>query len=213
MPPTIDQLNALQHFASTSWALWSDQFDAAGCVEANRAQILPFMQEHIQQLRTEVVFLGLNRSQGNLVEDFHPFFNFHTVPHRGDRTLKDYLQNHHLANLTGGYMTDLNSIEVNANGNQVNADRNDFNIFTQQLNILASRTFTIVCFGGRVFRQLLGFLNLKQSDAAGLPHNILHVRTVWNQIQLDIHRVHHYSDRGYNHYHVLQLAAQLGHLN
>jgi hypothetical protein len=213
MPPTIQQLNALQPFASASWALWSEHFDQPDCIEQHRASISTFMHDNIQHLKTDVVFLGLNRSRGNQVADFHPFCNFHTVAHRGDRTLKDYLQNHNLTNLIGAFMTDLDSIEVNANGNQINADLNDFAIFAQQLDILASQGFKIICFGGRVFRQLLGFLNLRKRDAQILPHDILHIHAQRNHAQLEIFQVYHYSDRGYNHFHVLQLAAQLGHLN
>lgn len=213
MPPNMNQIQQLQNYVAASWALWSENFNNPGCLEANRQNILPFMQQNLQQLKTDTILLGLNRAPGVLGAAFQPFHNFHGVPHRGDRTLKHYIQDNNLANLVGAYMTDLNSVVVNANGNQVNADLNDLQIIMQQLAILRGDFFTVICFGTKSFQLLLGLLNLNQADANQLQHNILHIETVRDAMHLNIFRVWHYTDRGYNHLNVLQLAAQLAHLN
>jgi hypothetical protein len=207
---TTDKINTLANFPSASWAVWSDDFGRADCIEATPDNIYEFILGKAVSLKDSIVFLGLNRSR---VATSHRYQNFHAVGHRGDHTLKRYIQEEGLCNLHGGYMTDLNATDVTPNGNDVRVAQADISQLVEQLRILGQSSFKVICFGNRTFEALAKGLGCGRRMITSLDVDILTFCSCVQRITLEVFSVWHYSNRGYNNRKVIELNAQLDYLN
>lgn len=59
-----ERVKRIRHsYPWASWAIWDDEFPDWVCVENTRDEMADFIIEHSDQLTTDVVMLGLNRSE------------------------------------------------------------------------------------------------------------------------------------------------------
>lgn len=142
-------------YPETSWALWSREFPDPGCVEETPTEVAPFLVEHHEELISDVVFLGLNRS----ADLEAPLTNFHAPfkqPHN-DYYLKEFVQDAGLTRLLGGFMTDLVD-KVEPDSTSVSVTGSDGDQLFDQLELLGADRYHIVCFGNKVFEGLTDYL-------------------------------------------------------
>jgi hypothetical protein len=215
--PTTQQYQQLANFPMSSWAYWSVDFDDPNSLEANGADIYPFLLQNRTVMKCQNVFLGINRSEGRLQHQVHLYQNFHTVNHAGDLTLKFYLQELSLPNLLGSFMTDL-SDEVNNSAVNVNIYPHHIEILLEQLQILNCNEYKVMCFGTKCFDSLVSGLNLNRQNINILPPNIRTINTLVMltnglNVRLNIFGLWHYSCRGGNHRNIIELRKQLIALN
>jgi hypothetical protein len=102
---------ALRHFPTTSWAIWSENGDCS----------VEFFRKRIDQLHGRAAIVGLNRSEPWLEGLIDHMRNFHAPGHQGDRRLKRHIQDAGLKNIQGCLMTDV-SDEIKTNSGEVVVD-------------------------------------------------------------------------------------------
>ena len=106
-----------------SWAIWDQNFPKSPCVCDGPGRIIGWMNEGITRLTPKVIFLALNPTVilTNNYESFH--FPLSRAPNSRDVKLKNLLdgltkrvgaKNNQLS---GGFMTDLDSIKAPTKGN------------------------------------------------------------------------------------------------
>lgn len=191
---SIDQerFDTLAEYPTASWALWSDDFPDEGCIEDDPTAVREFLAGQREQLRPDVVFLGLNAS-GELKA---PLWNFHGVGRNGlgggkDRYLKEFIQDAELSQLSGGYMTDLSSDEDPESKN-VTVTADDYERFAEQLRLLGGDRHTVIAFGNDAFNALADHIGATEdSDAISLRT----FRDDFAGRELEVYRVYHYSYR------------------
>lgn len=195
---TEEILHKLNRYSTSSWAIWNESGDHS----------LPFFVTNIEKLKNNIVFLGLNRS-GIHREGFGNFQNFHARGHRGDAELKKLIQDQNLTNLVGGYMTDLSEIfETNSKKVQIDTVASGKKL-EEQFEILASGNFTVICFGGDVFKEMLSFYKSEAYPRYGMDFT-----RIDRKYQLEVFKVYHYSLIGFNNKNVKEkLPIQLSAIN
>lgn len=191
-------LTKLQAFPTSSWALWNEKGDDS----------LEFFFGNINRLRNNVVFLGLNRS-GKTRPSFSNFMNFHKKGHQGDMQLRRLLQGQNLTNLLGAYMTDLSEV-FETNSKNVRIDNNASGArLNEQLEILNSNEFTLITFGGDVFKEVLTYYSVNKETRLGMDY-----ARVDGKHRMQIFKVYHYSMNGFNNRNVTEkLPFQLKAIN
>ncbi|MFL6230347.1 MAG: hypothetical protein ACJ741_16365 [Pyrinomonadaceae bacterium] len=200
----------MAEFTSASWAIWSNEFNQLNCLEAQPQNILPFILRNTDRLNPAVVFLGLNRSRSGASYSFQ---NFHAMRHTGDFTLKRYIQEGNPVNLRGGFMTDINARDVSPTGSDVAVSVEDVEHFKEQFQVLDQSSFKVICFGNQAFSALVNGLGCERKELLCLDASVLMLRSRLLGRTLDIFRVWHYSNRGYNSKNVAELKQQLAYLN
>lgn len=144
-----EQFEGLAKFKTTSWAIWTNEFNRKGCTEGMHGQPKEFFNKNISILKNNVILLGLNQSgnpnktKNEDIKEISSMRNFHTVGHKGDLCLKETIKK--LDNIWGAYMTDLSDV-VNSDAKKVIITDEDINLFIKKLTILSANNFHVVCF-------------------------------------------------------------------
>lgn len=221
---TQQQFDGLaNHSTNSSWAIWSDDFDAPGCIEATPNNVYTFLSEQRAELKDDVLLLGLNPST-NVLPICH---NFHYVG-SNDRTLKDAI-GHGL--LRGAYMTDI-SPKVAGSAREI-AYRSDvlrhWRILNKQIRELTESQFlprhlTVICMGKTTTEM---FMRLLAGEArvlvwpgrypmAGWRHIALrepdHPQVAEYLLRVRVFGVAHYADKRHPRY-IAALPDQLNRTN
>ncbi|GHV45783.1 hypothetical protein AGMMS49546_32430 [Spirochaetia bacterium] len=152
-----DQFDKLSNFKTASWAIWSSSFNIKGCDEDSNNGPKTVIFNHINELKNNIILLGLNRSGNAIKAAGLPkkiFSNFHCVPHRGDKLLKETISDGKLLNISGAYMTDLSEIIKGKAALVKISIKQAKKLFEKQLNILNSPVFNIICWGDDVFKHI-----------------------------------------------------------
>ena len=195
---TLSQLRRLRQYPTSSWAIWN-----TACEDS-----LQFFEDNVGKLRSDVVFVGLNRSLDRR-EWTNNFQNFHKVGHQGDAALKRNIQGQQLTRLIGGYMTDLSEVFEARSGEVAIDILAAGNRLEEQLSILQASRPNIVCFGERVFKCLCKFYGVTRAKRDGIE-----CASVNGARPRFLFRVYHYSMNGYNNKNVVErLPNQLTTLN
>jgi len=189
------QMNKLAAFETASWALWSPEFNKRQCLEAKPHLIRDYLAKRIDELKNNVVLIGLNRSFNEKkaarasLQAYPTFANFHAASHSGDGLLKETIGS--LPNLQGAYMSDL-CLDMQSKSAKVNInEKAAMRRLNEQLRILGGASFHIVCFGASVFRFLA---TLQSLTAEALEHGVLRIDlSVRPGQQLLCYKVIHYS--------------------
>ena len=188
---------------TSSWAIWDNK-------DTNDIE---FFKRNYSKLHSRVIICGLNRSSkiNNYINI--PFKNFHTPNHRGDKRLKEFIQDEQLENIIGAYMTDL-SLTIETNSNQVNITHIDINNFLTQINKLDNHNKrTIICIGDKTFNSLCKELNIipsiKKYEANLKKFTINYNNEIWT-----IYRIWCHSNYGiFQHKADIELKQQLKIIN
>ena len=196
MAISIQQFDSLLKIDTASWAIWSDNFNKNGCTESKPENIKGFLKSHIVDLKQNVVLLGLNRSNNvrlkssrNKKSSF-PYSNFHAKGHAGVGLLKSVVTR--LSNLYGAYMTDL-FLDLQSDSTKVNIEQTKtFEYFVNQLDILGSTYFHIVCFGNKVFS---AFQALSSNQPVVIPNSdgVMNLQLSICGKRLNCYKAIHYS--------------------
>lgn len=191
-------------YPTSSWALWSSEFPAEGCIEEDPEEFYEFIKRNRDRLRPSVVLLSLNPST-HLPSNYQ---NFHsTAPkHRNDQ-FRDFVEE---ADLEGAYMTDLVERIVDADSGNVDPTLDDVENFLQQLNCLDQRTYHVLCYHEKVFQALMDFCDSRERD---LDHDIRAFSAVKDSLRLNCYRVWFHANWGANRDKVEELQKQMTYLS
>ena len=196
MAISIQQFDSLLEIETASWAVWSDDFNKNGCIESKPENIKDFLREHISDLKQNVVLIGLNRAsrkRSKVSSDdklSFPYSNFHTKGHAGDGLLKKVVSV--LNNISGAYMTDL-SLDLQSDSSKIKIEQTKaFEYFVNQLDILGSTYFHIVCFGSKVF-ETFNVLTEDRSIIIPNSNGVMNLQLNLSGKQLSCYKVIHYS--------------------
>lgn len=188
----------------SSWAIWPDEE-----VESYRE----FFIENISRLNPNVIFLGLNRFGGKKNrsgnEGIADCSNFHKRGHRGDAFHKNEIPR--LEKLSGGFMTDIVS-EIESFSSKVVSNQEEIDRFIDTLVKFNKEEITIICFGDKCYK----FLNDRLIEGTKSKQEnigLLHHRTSYKNVNLNIYRVWHYSNWGKFEDKLVQLREQLCEIN
>lgn len=191
-------------FNISSWAIWSDRFPKRGCVEEYPDNLVEFIEDKVDELRPEVVFLGLNPSTDTQEEQEGRYTNFHSpsLEHR-DGDLRITVEE---SRFTGAYMTDL-SAEPTPDSGEIGSDDIDILPLNDQFELLGEDHFRVICFGRKVFELLKGHWDISHEE---LEESIRWFRPPVEKWTADFYSVYHYSqpDGSYTE----KLRDQLEHL-
>ena len=194
---TETQMNELRNFPTSSWAVWPEE----------PTDLLEFMTQQRPLLRSDVVFLGLNRS-GQPREWENRYQNFHTAGHQGDAQIKKIVQDGALNAILGGYMTDLCDV-FETDSAKVRPELSSAGrTLEEQLAILGSAHLHIICFGATTYRSLRAFYHAKKLATS----NVISSRATLDDgvSTRTLYGVNHYAMNGFNNRHVLnRLPGQL----
>ena len=190
----------------SSWAIWDDAFPDGECIETNSCSLVEFMLTHHKKLTSDVVLLGLNRS-----DDLPgPFANFHAPTRKHfDYRLKETIQDGGLDRLPCAYMTDLVD-EIDSESHHIEETPDDAALLLEQLDLLGGRSFEVICFGNKPFQGLVDYFNLAVEEG---PHEILLATVKVGAKRLNIYRVWFYGLYGANQQKVPVFKAQLQYLH
>ncbi len=176
---SAQQFQALRRYPTSSWAVWNE----------NGSDDLAFFERQLHRLKADVVFVGLNRSGPQRVED-NQFQNFHLPGHRGDLVLRRALQNQNLQFLLGAYMTDLSAVfETDSRKVTIDIERSG-DLLEEQIAVLGGTNVALICFGDLAFRSLAAFYGATVCPTGSLKRATAHER--------DVFGVYHYSMNGFN---------------
>lgn len=138
-----------------SWAVWDEAFPDGDCVEETPEELVDFVRDRADDLTTDVVLLGLNRSDDLPA----PFANFHAPTRKHyDYRLKETIQDGGLERLHGAYMTDLVD-EIDADSNAVQVSDEDVTLLMDQLQVLGTDAVYVLCFGNKPFDGLVQYFD------------------------------------------------------
>jgi hypothetical protein len=144
-----EKFDALSKYPTSSWAIWTEEFNKKGCLEGDSGQPKKYFIENMSLLKNNIILLGLNPSGDpkkiKADQEYWSMRNFHKVGHKGDNCLKETIKNKNLNNIYGAYMTDL-SDEINTFAKQVIIKKEHIDIFLSKLEILDTNNFHIVSF-------------------------------------------------------------------
>ena len=212
-------LKKLAKIESASWAIWSDNFGYPDCIEQNTNNIYEFIVDNKNKLKRNIIFLGLNRSGVKLKNKdksnapIAPFHNFHLPNKKGDRNLYKFIQKNKMNALLGAYMTDLNTKKVDPKSGNVKINNGDRDVLLNQLNILGTTSCKVICFMPKTFNCLLGLLKHKQHNPTAIAHKIKYASVVYNEYNIEVFGVWHYSNWGKYKYKLEELENQLRYIN
>lgn len=189
-----------------SWAVWDDEFPEGDCVEKKPDEVADFIVDRSEDLRTDVVMLGLNRA-----EDLPaPFVNFHSPSGKHyDNRLKEFIQDGGLTRLQGAYMTDL-ADEVDPDSSNVTVTEEDAQLFEEQLSQLSQEEIHVICFGNKTFQGLIDYYDVEESS---IEPEIRYASVDRREFVLHLYRVWFYGLYGALQSKVKTVEKQLGHLN
>ena len=194
------------HYPWSSWAVWDDDFPDGNCVEKTPARVADFIVDHSDDLRTNVVMLGLNRS-GDLPA---PFVNFHSPSgNHYDYRLKEFIQDGGLTRLQGAYMTDLVD-QIDPDSSNITVTDDDAQLFEEQLDRLNEDEFHVICFGNKPFQGLIDYYGLGESS---FEPEIRYATLDRSDFDLHLYRVWFYGLYGANQSKVEIVDKQLEFLN
>lgn len=193
-------------FPWASWAVWDDSFPDGDCVEDHPKQLVEFVRTRIEQLTTDVVLLGLNRSDDLST----PFENFH-APTRThyDYRLKETIQDQGLQRLQGAYMTDLVD-EVDSDSHRIDVTEDDADVLLSQLRLLGNSEYHVVCFGNKPFDALVDYFD---ADVTTQSPEMKNATVTADGLTLSLYRVWFYGLYGANQDKVPVFECQLEALN
>ena len=215
---SVKEIKKLSDFKSSSWAVWSKDFDKLTNSECKWDSIFTDVINNVHKINSNIILMGLNRSGGKVYNkadniNFPPFHNFHTINHRGDKTLYKYIQVNGLKCLQYAYMTDINDKDVVSDSAQVKvSDKTSTEVFSQ-IKLLPGNKFYVICFGNKAFYGLIKLLCKSKMDCNKINYNVKHLKIIKEGIVFNIYRLWHYTDRGFNHKNVVELEKQLRYLN
>ena len=199
---TLEMLK--ENYPTASWALWSSEFPADGCIEEKPEEFFEFVTHNRDQLRPCIVLLSLNPST-HLPTDFQ---NFHsTDPKHRNNQFRSLVEE---TGLEGAYMTDLVERVIESDSANVEPTSADVDNFLEQLKLLDQKTYYIVCFLSKVFKTLADSFS---STPRKFPHEIKGFTTTQNGLQLECYRVWFHANWGANRDKVPALREQLQFLN
>lgn len=193
-------------FPWASWAIWDESFPDGDCVERRPDDLVAFMDQRRAQLTPSVVLMGLNRSDDLAA----PFSNFHEPTRRHyDYRLKEFIQDRHLEQLHGGYMTDLvDTVQVDSG--QVRVTESDVSELGDQLHLLDEQTYHLLCFGNKPFDGLVEYFDVPVTTAAP---ELKCAEATLDGRTLRLYRLWFYGLYGANQHKVAVLRDQLAELN
>lgn len=189
-----------------SWAIWDDKFPDEDCVENTPDDVADFLINHSDQLTTDIIMLGLNRS-----EDLPaPFVNFHSPSGTHyDNRLKEFIQDGKLTRLQGAYMTDLVD-EIDPDSSSVTVTEDDAQVLEKQLELLGEHEYHVICFGNKPFQGLTDYYGV---DYSSIAPEIRYAATEIEGIDLHLYRVWFYGLYGIYQSKVETLEKQLHRIN
>jgi hypothetical protein len=201
---TVEQLR--DDYPWASFAVWSEDFPDEGCVEDTPSEIAPFIVDHHEQLTSDVVLLGLNRSNDLPA----PFSNFHAATRQHfDWRLKEFIQDGGLDRLHGAFMTDLVD-ESNPDAHEVVVTGSDVEDLADQVRVLDESEYHVVCFGNDPFD---GLVDRFDAEVREEEPQIKTAEVTVDGLDLHLNRVWFYGAWGENKDKVPILADQLEYLN
>lgn len=161
------QFDDLSKFATSSWAIWTDEFNKKGCKEGMPGQPKKYFYENRSILKNNIILLGLNPSGNSdninpkADKEYWSMRNFHTIGHKGDLCLKETVKDKKLDNIWGAYMTDL-SDEINTFADKVVITDGHIKKFNKKLSILGAENFYVISFKeDKVFSPIFNFFQSK----------------------------------------------------
>jgi len=195
-----------ERFPWASWAVWDDAFSDGNCVERRPERLVEFVRNHATGLTPDVVLLGLNRADDLM----NPFQNFHAPTRKHyDYRLKAFIQDGGLDRLHGSYMTDLVD-DVNPDSKEVEVADSDASVLLEQLKVLGTDEYHIICFGNKPFDGLVRFF---EADTRTESPEIKRASVDIDGLDLQLYRVWFYGLYGVYQDKVDTLERQLRHLN
>lgn len=185
-------------YKTSSWALWSED-------TTNNADLKSFFMSRICDLKSNIIFLGLNPS--NKIE---PYSNFHTPMNKGVRFLSENIKNYE--NLHGGFMTDL-SEKVAKKENMVNIELTNINNLIENIKLLNRKKYTIICFGDKVYNSIKKALDIEVEIHLIKFHILKFSTEIEKNISIEVFRIWHYSNYGKYEPKIKELKEQLNYIN
>jgi hypothetical protein len=197
----VSMLETLKdEYPTSSWALWSSEFPADGCIEDDSEELFKFIKHNRDRLRPSVVLLSLNPST-QLPSDYQ---NFHsTEPKHRNEQFRDLVED---ANIEGAYMTDLVERVVDADSGNVDPTQSDVENFLRQLDFLDQEIYHVLCFHEKVFQMLMEYCDSRSRE---LDHDIRAFRVVQDGVRLECYRVWFHANWGANRDKIPALREQL----
>lgn len=212
----INQLKKLRKFKIGSWALWRKD---------KKINYFKYFKTNINHLHGKVIFLGLNRSRrkGNVniyTNAKYEFQNFQNV-----KRLRNCIRGKYLK---GSYITDFYRKDINPNSNDLKnktfrQKRLALNLFFKQIKVfnLKPKNLFIIAFGDMAFNHLIESLkwNKDKVKPITLKKSIIekiNIRAIYgkyNDYEIKIFRVYHYSQNNRGGKYELKLKEQLRYLN
>lgn len=176
-----------RNFETSSWALWSDRFPRRGCVEADPDELVEFIENNVDKLQPEVVFLGLNPSTKEQEQHDGRYTNFHSpkLQHR-DVDLRISVEEN---GFVGAYMTDLTT-KPTPNSDEIDKDDVEVQSLIRQFEILGRDDYHVICFGRRVSNLLKDLWGVSHKE---LDHDVWSFSSPIDQINAQFYSVYHYS--------------------
>ncbi len=214
---TNKQLENLRRFKISSWAIWGNK---------DKDSLLDFFKLRKGKLHGKVIFLGLNRSikrkgQNVYTNKNYEFNNFHNV-----KRLKKCIRG---KNLIGSYITDFykdfDPVAKNLNNKTLRQKRNALKRLFKQIKIFRvnhTKKSTIICFGDDVFNHLRDSLRMTIADEKLIKLNknndkskivIRSIKSKYENIEMTVFRVCHYSANNRGKKFETRLTIQLGYIN
>lgn len=195
-----------ERYPWSSWAVWDDSFPDGNCVEETPEKLREFVRQRRDELTTDVVLLGLNRSDDLPA----PFSNFHApTKQHYDYRLKETIQDGGLNRLHGAFMTDLVD-EVDPDSTSVMVTDEDAELFLEQAGFFGNDEVTVICFGNKPFDGLIRYFDAGVSTS---NPELKQATIELNEMSLHLYRTWFYGLYGIHQAKVEVFRTQLEELN
>ena len=175
MPITKEQFKKIKskYQYLSSWAIWANEGETPKSNVGDLSVLDPQKNKNLlEQLNTEVVFVALNISRGDIII---PFGNFHdSKPEATDFKIRFAFKD---TPYWGGYMTDIiKDFEEKISGkvktflsNNKDFEKQNVDYFIKELEYIGSINPTLVAFGNEVHNILMRHLEGKY-EIIKVPH-------------------------------------------
>ena len=204
-PATLDRLQS--EFPGCIWALWSETFPEADCIEGDCERFTAFIHANRDRLNDRVVLISLNPS----THDPPGYLKVHlTAARHYDSRLKAFIQDNGLENIIGAYMTDIVPDVVDRDSNQVSPENVDVERFIEQLRVLGNEEYDVIYFSRQAFETLQMYFAAEPME---LRYELSGFDASTDEFTVSVYRVWHYSNYGANQDKVGKLKQQLRYLN
>lgn len=131
-----------------SWAVWSEEFPADGCLESHPERLTEFVESRSDCLQPDVIIASLSHSTRKQLG----YRNYHSPDSSSlSHILKDAIQDQGLEELRGAYLTTIHPESGWDETSPLGTDEADVTQFFDQLRALGQSRYDIVCLSQRAF--------------------------------------------------------------